>query len=1046
MLQGLQGKRLSHENPIDLLHLGRGRHIMKFYRLARFWNHEDQPRQPARRHNSPSAAARAFRPSFDVLEDRILLSLYVADLNTNQILPSNNTPLNSFSNWAMSLAAQVSGATVTGYSWNFSQAPDATSITGQSSYNAQFTWKSFLGAPRTDTISITETNSGSGPVTQSFTFTLAATDSPAWSSAPTSAATWLSVISPDQLNGQAVQGAGPYAVLGVADGSVRTTHSLPSYNPNVTPLALVYNSTVANRQPIFVVRYQLNPSQSLPSSVTAQLTLTNAANQLVYNGPTVYYNPTSLNPGDWVQMALQAITGTLPTGVYNWQITVSANSNNTNYSGQVDLLSGSTTPDTGTANPFGPGWSLTNVARLWPTNTGVILQNPDGTSLWFANGQGQGTYVTPAGDFSTLTYNSTTLTYTRTLPNGTQINFNGSGWQTSIIDRDGNTTSFSYNGAGELLSVTDMNNQVNNLGYNSAGYVTSITDPANRSLGLSFNSSNQLVSLIDPDTAVWGYAYDTNSDLTGLSDPRASGTPPSYTTNFTYTAARASGVTQPDGTTLALTPVQLQGMPPAGTGTQSSPAPAVLWATAPANFIDGRGNTWATYLDGLGFGHPVSQADPLGDTSLTFRDINGLAWLQADPLGRRTRFFFDSQGNPTQTVYADDTLAGQTGEKRTFNHFAETQYYTDPTGATYTYTYNSKGDLTQVQNPLNGLYTYSYNSAGIETGMTDPMGFVYTYTLDTLNRRTGQTDPMLYTQSWGYDSASDLTSYTNQNAVTVTYSFDQMGRLLQQTVPDNSTTSSVYTFTYDRAGNPSTEVIPISNNGTLITATTTYSYDAMNRLGSTTDALNEVIRYTFDGDSNVVAETNALGYTTSYTIDTANRQVTMTIPISGSGQNQVTATSSYSYDAAGEMLSSTDPLNNVYQYTYTARGFLASETDPLQTATVYNYDGVGDITSKTITPHTGSAIYYTYSFDKLHNLIGTTEENLHLNTTYTRDADSRVTAIAGYNDGQGNISYTYDKLGRQLTQSDALSDTWTYAYDGVGNQTQITTPVGFTGT
>jgi hypothetical protein len=86
----------------------------------------------------------------------------------------------------------------------------------------------------------------------------------------------------------------------------------------------------------------------------------------------------------------------------------------------------STTPNNLTANPFGPGWSLDNVSRLYPVTGGVVLQNPDGTSLWFAAGQG-GTFVSPAGDYSTLGYNSTTGVYTRTLTSGTQINLSARG-------------------------------------------------------------------------------------------------------------------------------------------------------------------------------------------------------------------------------------------------------------------------------------------------------------------------------------------------------------------------------------------------------------------------------------------------------------------------------------------------------------------------------------------------------------------------------------------------------------------------------------------
>jgi YD repeat-containing protein len=641
-----------------------------------------------------------------VLEDRTLLSasLAVVDVNTNVVLPSNGTPINTFANWAMSLQAQVAGAAVTGYSWNFSQAPDAQNVTGSSNYNAQFTWASFTGQARTDKISVTETSSG-GQVTHTYAFTVVPTSSPAWSTAVSNSNTWPSVVTPDQLSGQATVPAGPYAALGLADGSVQTSLSLPAYNPNVAPLALVYNSAVADPQPTFLVHYQLSPSQALPSSVTAQLTLTDSGGHTVFSGPTVYFNPAALNPGDWMQMALPATAAGLATGRYNWQIQVTANygtPTTTTYSGAVNLITAGTTPNNLTSNPFGPGWSLANVARLYAVSGGVILQNPDGTSLWFANGTG-GSFVTPAGDFSTLSYSSSTGVYTRTLTNGTLITFNSAGQQTAIVDRDGNTTSFAYNSSNELTSVTDFNGQVSTISYNSAGQATAISDPASRSLALGFNGSGQLTSLTEPDSSVWHYGYDTANDLTSLSDPRANlnANPPTYTTFFTYgTAGKVSQVTQPDGSSVSLAPVQAQGLATAGTGTSSNPAPAMLLASASAAFTDGNGNTWLSYVDGLGFGRPVSQADPLGDTTLSEVTSNGLAWLTADPLGRRERDYFNSQGEVAETVYADDTTSLFSS-----NLMGEPTQITDPTGAVTTLTYNTKGDLTKVQNAGNGVVT-----------------------------------------------------------------------------------------------------------------------------------------------------------------------------------------------------------------------------------------------------------------------------------------------------------------------------------------------------
>ena len=115
----------------------------------------------------------------------------VVDPATDVVLPANGTPINTFSNWNMSLAAEVSGAAVSQYSWSFTGASDAGSISGSTSYKPTFTWGSFTGAARTDTVTLTETatiagSGGKEDYTQSYLFTVAGTDSPAWSTAPTS--------------------------------------------------------------------------------------------------------------------------------------------------------------------------------------------------------------------------------------------------------------------------------------------------------------------------------------------------------------------------------------------------------------------------------------------------------------------------------------------------------------------------------------------------------------------------------------------------------------------------------------------------------------------------------------------------------------------------------------------------------------------------------------------------------------------------------------------------------------------------------------------
>src|SRR5262249_7950199 len=229
--------------------------------------------------------------------------------------------------------------------------------------------------------------------------------------------------------------------------------------------------------------------------------------------------------------------------------------------------------------------------RIWPVTGGVILEQTAGKSLWFASSGPN--FITPAGDFSTLTLSGGV--YTRTMKDGTKCNFNSAGRLTSFVDRNNNTTAFGYDGSNRLSTITDFNSLVTNLAYNAAGKVSTITDPASRVTTLGYNASNQLTSITDPDNAVMGYGYDSAGRMTGVTDPRLNNyTITHASTKFTY---RVTPIGRPaPGSTENFTPYQTVGIPipPAGSS-QMNAAASTLAVNTFATYTDGRGNAWKSY-------------------------------------------------------------------------------------------------------------------------------------------------------------------------------------------------------------------------------------------------------------------------------------------------------------------------------------------------------------------------------------------------------------------------------------------------------------------
>jgi RHS repeat-associated protein len=653
--------------------------------------------------------------------------------------------------------------------------------------------------------------------------------------------------------------------------------------------------------------------------------------------------------------------------------------------------------------------------RIWPVTGGVILELPGGLSLWFANGQTAGTFVTPSGDTSTLTQDQTTFIYTRTLKNGTKINFNSSGYQTSIVDTNNNTLSFGYNGSNLVTTLTDFNNLVTTIAYNGSNKATSITDPANRITTLAYDVGNtKLTAITNPDGAGWGFGYDSANRMTTLTDRR------SHTTTYAYGTGRVTTVTRADSSTLLLTPLELQGIPASGTGTQGSPATSVLAAQATAAYTDARSNIWNTSMDWLGFGEPSQQSDPLGDLSNTYRDANGFPWLQANALGQRTRNFFDSYENVTEAVNADDTH-----HQATFNSFSQPLTQTDELANVTSYAYDSNGNNTTITDALNHIVTMTYTSHGFLSTITDPLSHTTTMAYDGRSRQTSITDPLSHTATMAYDSASNMTSKTDMRGNVTTYTYDVENRLLTTTLPGSPTSTS--TNGYD--------AMTLTSVTDPLGHTTTYGYDNLNRLTSMTDPLSHTTSYGLDGSGNRTTVTDPLSHTTTYAFDSANRLTAVTDPNSH--------TTSYGLDAAGEQTAVTDPLSHVTSMQYDSRDRLTATLNPLNNETKNSYDADSDLITVTRTHTSGGFILSgdettTYAYDAVIRKTSMTDPQGDLTSYAYNSANYQTTTT----DPLSHVSTsTYDADNRLISVTDALGHTTSYGYDNNGNRTTITDPL-----
>jgi len=202
--------------------------------------------------------------------------LYVLDWNHGLVFLPGMKEYEKGGEW-VDLRAQVSGGSVASYSWDLSGAPLATNVTGTDEYRLRFQWDSGVPQASEQQVVLTVTLSDGTRLSQTLTFVV----EPAAGGGPSggggggggqpSEVVWPEVLEPGALlaDQEVITGTSPlrpYAVE-LGSGAVELTQMLPGYNPGVLPVGLIYDSVAAEPDPIFLVRYELDPTAAVPDQV-----------------------------------------------------------------------------------------------------------------------------------------------------------------------------------------------------------------------------------------------------------------------------------------------------------------------------------------------------------------------------------------------------------------------------------------------------------------------------------------------------------------------------------------------------------------------------------------------------------------------------------------------------------------------------------------------------------------------------------------------------------------------------------------------------------
>ncbi|WP_308314609.1 LamG-like jellyroll fold domain-containing protein [Streptomyces gilvus] len=607
----------------------------------------------------------------------------------------------------------------------------------------------------------------------------------------------------------------------------------------------------------------------------------------------------------------------------------------------------------------------------------------------------------------------------------------------TVGSSDQQTTKYTYDKRGLPTSMTDPEQHTTNYDYDEAGNLAATTAPAVQAEADGIAANAQTVRPVTYS------GFNTFGEAVAEKDPNG------LVTTTAYDA---------DGNKVSET---LPSYTPAGASNPN--AGTTVWT------YDSEGNQTSETTPG---GKTTSYLyDQLGDLAQTTApdgtkthavyDANGEERSVTDGTGAQTQATYDFLGRQatattlerypsTRTLTTNYSYAVTTGNPYGA-HLASVQ---TPGGVTTSYAYNRAGDVTSVTDGAGNStsYGYDFEDNNTKTTLADGSYTVTDYNVNddpTATRSYDSNGTFLYGTSQQYDGNGNLVAATDANQHTTRWTYDAAGTITQQVEPVDATTSITTSFGYDQAGNRTRFTDGRGNSWRYgytpwgqqekVIEPTTSQY---------TSAADSTTTFAYDADGNVTSATAPGGVTTSMTYDDNGQLKTM----SGSGAEAASARHSFSYDADGRVTSAdTDEAGTTgavdHQasthdaFTYDDRGDVLTATGSAGSSSfTYNDDG-------SMLTRTDAAGTQSYGYDTAGRLSSLDDAASGTHLTYTYDQLNNVKTIKYGSTGQTRtFSYNsaHELSNDVLVQGASTLSSFTYGYDNNGNLTSKTT-AGVTG-
>lgn len=335
------------------------------------------------------------------------------------------------------------------------------------------------------------------------------------------------------------------------------------------------------------------------------------------------------------------------------------------------------------------------------------------------------------------------------------------------------------------------------------------------------------------------------------------------------------------------------------------------------------------------------------------------------------------------------------GPRTDVSDITQFSYYSCSTG-------NKCGQLQSIINALSQTTTFNqYDANGHVTKMTDPLGVISDFSYDFRGAVTSMTQTPLggvsRTTIYTYYPTGLLHTITTPTGTVLTHEYDDAHDLKR--ITDNL--GNKIEYRYDLSGNLTSEKI-FDPQGALARVKDT-SYDIRNRIATITEVGN-ITQVVHDAIGNLDQTTDANLHTDDHSYDRLNRLI-QTL-------DALTGITSYQYDANDQIAQINAPNGAITQYVNDDFGRRLEEISPDRGGISYAYDTADNVTS--LTQANGEVSNYTY--DALNRLLQVSyPANPQENINYTYDENGAgqngIGRLTGITDSSGSTAYQYDALG-----------------------------------